>query len=400
MLLTLFSSFGQTFLISLFVPHLLETFALDPAQFGLIYALATLASAASLPFFGHLIDRMPLQRFSLMAGLGLVLACLTVALAPNIPVLFAGILGLRLTGQGLLSLTASTTMARTFADGRGRALSMSALGYPLGEGLLPLAIAALIHATGWRMSWGILGGFIALVLLPAMNSLTIGDKGPPRLIKAPAQPAISRPRLMLFRDWRFYALLPSNLFLPLALTALFLYQVLLAEERGWPAQTMATAFIGFAVARMSSSVMIGPLIDRFSATRLLPAVLLPATAGLFWLWAGESPFTPFAYLLLAGTSQGIAGPIMTSLWAEIYGVASLGQTKGTVAALAIFATALGPLLVGMLLGMGIDFSLLVPAAAVTALGITTLNFAMRIKLPSAECDYPDNPGAMSHASNK
>jgi hypothetical protein len=48
-LLTLFSSFGQTFLISIFVPRLLIEFRLNTAQFGAIYAGATLASAASLP---------------------------------------------------------------------------------------------------------------------------------------------------------------------------------------------------------------------------------------------------------------------------------------------------------------------------------------------------------------
>jgi MFS family permease len=56
-LLTLFSSFGQTFLISMFVPRLLETFQLNTAQFGLLYAAATITSALSLPFFGRLIDR-------------------------------------------------------------------------------------------------------------------------------------------------------------------------------------------------------------------------------------------------------------------------------------------------------------------------------------------------------
>ncbi|MDT8444540.1 MAG: MFS transporter, partial [Desulfuromonadales bacterium] len=138
MLLTFFSSFGQTFLISIFVPYFLEVFALDTAQFGLLYATATLASAASLPWFGRLLDRVPLRRFSLAAGLGLVLACLAIALAPNVGFLFVALLGLRLTGQGLLSLTASITMARVFERGRGRALSLSGLGYPLGEGLLPL----------------------------------------------------------------------------------------------------------------------------------------------------------------------------------------------------------------------------------------------------------------------
>ncbi len=109
-LLTLFSSFGQTFLISIFVPRLLEAFALDTAQLGALYAGATLTSAASLPFFGRLLDRVTLRGFSLAVGLGLVASCFALAFAPNVPALFLAILGLRLTGQGLLSLTASTTM--------------------------------------------------------------------------------------------------------------------------------------------------------------------------------------------------------------------------------------------------------------------------------------------------
>lgn len=127
-LLTLFSSFGQTFLISIFVPRLLEEFALNTAQFSALYAGATLTSAASLPFFGRLIDRVTLRAFSLAVGLGLVASCFTMALAPNVVVRFIAILGLRLTGQGLLSLTASTTMARVFTEGRGKALSVSSLG--------------------------------------------------------------------------------------------------------------------------------------------------------------------------------------------------------------------------------------------------------------------------------
>lgn len=68
LLLTLFSSFGQTFLVSIFVPHLLEEFSLNTAQFGSLYAAATLTSAAGLPFLGRLIDRVPLRRFSVASA--------------------------------------------------------------------------------------------------------------------------------------------------------------------------------------------------------------------------------------------------------------------------------------------------------------------------------------------
>lgn len=372
LLLTLFSSFGQTFLISIFVPRLLEEFTLDTAQFGMLYAGATLTSAASLPLFGRLMDRVTLRWFSLAVGWGLVAASFAMALAPNVAVLFLAILGLRLTGQGLLSLTASTTMARVFTEGRGRALSVSSLGYPLGEGLFPMAIVLLIHAAGWRLSWGILGGIIALILLPAMGSLL--HEVEPQHQREVYEHKLHPVQMRLLHDKRFYLLLPGSLFLPVVLTALFLYQIPLGETRGWSAQTMAVAFIGFAVARMVASLVVGPLIDRWKAVRLFPAILVPACVGLVVLSVGTSQWVAFVYLGLAGVSQGIAGPMMTALWAEVYGVETLGTTKSTVSMLGIFGTALGPVLLGGLLNAGVVFDVIIPVAAV--LGIVGIGLSL------------------------
>lgn len=377
-LLTLFSSFGQTFLISIFVPRLLEEFTLNTAQFGTLYAAATLISALSLPFFGRLIDRVTLRSFSLAVGSGLVVACMAMSLAPNVFVLFLGILGLRLTGQGLLSLTASTTIARVFTEGRGKALSVSGLGYPLGEGLLPMMIVLLIHAAGWRLSWAILGGIIAVLLLPAMVSL-LRDIEPlhkREIVRHQSQPR----KWQLLRDRRFYLLLPGHLFLPLVLTALFLYQLPLAEHRGWTVETMASAFIGFAVARMAASLIIGPWIDRFSAVRLFPLILVPVCFGLGALSLGTSTWIAFIYLIMAGISQGIASPMMTSLWAEVFGVESLGAIKGTVSTFGIFATALGPVMLGGLLKAGVAFDVIIPVSAMIGVLVTAFSFYARSRL--------------------
>lgn len=385
-LLTLFSSFGQTFLISVFVPLFLDSFALDTAQFGTLYAAATLASASCLPFFGRLLDRVPLRRFSPAVGLGLAASCLTLALAPNVAFLFLAIVGLRLTGQGLLGLTASTTMARVFERDRGRALSVTGIGYPLGEGLLPLGVVILIHAVGWRVSWGILGGVVVLLLLPIMFWLL--RHVPDRSTDSPASalPATGNPGLL--RDWRFYALLPGSLFLPLVLTALFLYQVPLAEARGWSLETMATAFVGFAAARLAGSLLIGPLIDRCSALRLFPYVVLPVFAGLVALSLGSAEWVALIYLTLAGVSQGIAGPTMTALWAEIFGIQSLGATKGTVATMGVLATAVGPLLLGGLLEWGVSFQFIVPCCAGLALLVILVGMIVRWRLGTTSQQIP------------
>lgn len=73
---------------------------------------------------------------------------------------------LRLAGQGLSGHTAETAMARYFKLQRGKALSVSSLGYPVGEGILPVAIAGLLAITSWRMTWGIIAAAIALIFIP------------------------------------------------------------------------------------------------------------------------------------------------------------------------------------------------------------------------------------------
>lgn len=381
LLLTLFSSFGQTFLISIFVPQILDSFGLGAGKFGILYAVATVLSGLSLPFFGRLIDRVPLRRFSLVVGLGLSASCFGMALSASVPMLFLSIFGLRLTGQGLLSLTASTTMARVFDEGRGKALSVSTLGYPLGEGLLPLAVVLMIHGLGWRMSWMLLGVLMLLVFVPATQSLL--RRHPMTAVVRDATSPVSRAGARFLRDPLFYLLLPANLAMPFILTALFLYQLQLAEWRGWSVETMAAAFIGFAVVRMLVSLVVGPLIDRWSALAILPALLIPACFGMGVLLLDDAPWIAWAYLILVGASQGMAGPMMTAVWAEVYGVKSLGATKGMVATFGVTATALGPLLLGLALGMGVGFPAIIISCLVICVACTLAAFIGRARVRRA-----------------
>ena len=172
---TFFSSFGQTFLISLFVPFFLTAFDLSNASFGSIYSLATLTSAFSLPFAGKWIDYLPLRRFSLIVAGGLMIAAFTVSISWHVGVLFVGLLLLRLSGQGLSGHTAQTAMAKFFDIERGKALSIANLGYPIGEAILPLIITTLIPILSWRGAWGGIAVVIGLLLVPVVLGILSGQ---------------------------------------------------------------------------------------------------------------------------------------------------------------------------------------------------------------------------------
>ena len=78
-LLTFFSSFGQTFFIGLSGEELRAKFDLTDGEFGLTYMVATLASAATLPFIGRTLDTMPGRRVVLFVIPCLSVACLLIA---------------------------------------------------------------------------------------------------------------------------------------------------------------------------------------------------------------------------------------------------------------------------------------------------------------------------------
>ena len=71
-----YSSPGQSFAVAVFVPSLSAAFGLGAGGFGLLYSIATLASALFLPVFGPMMDRYNLRVYSVFVGAGLMIGCL------------------------------------------------------------------------------------------------------------------------------------------------------------------------------------------------------------------------------------------------------------------------------------------------------------------------------------
>ncbi len=122
------SSFGQTFFISLSGGEIRRELGLSHGDFGLLYMVATLGSAATLPFLGRTIDRFATRHVAAATILGLAGACLVMAWVPSVPVLLLALYLLRLGGQGMMSQTAFTAVGRWFTAHRGRAVSYATIG--------------------------------------------------------------------------------------------------------------------------------------------------------------------------------------------------------------------------------------------------------------------------------
>ena len=144
MLLMFSSCYGQTYFISLYSAEIRQEFGLTHGDFGLYYFLGTLASGFTLAWVGRFIDTMGLRRFTLANIGGLAFASIAMALTPAAFAIPAIIFLLRLFGQGLMPLASVTAMSRYFARDRGKALSISTLGLPISEAILPIVVVLVI----------------------------------------------------------------------------------------------------------------------------------------------------------------------------------------------------------------------------------------------------------------
>lgn len=362
---TFISSFGQTFLISLFVPFFLEDFQLSNAGFGSLYSLATLSSAALLPYLGRWIDHLPLKQYSLYVAVGLLTASLVMAFAWHIVLLYAGILLLRLNGQGLSGHTAQTAMARYFIVERGKALSISSLGYPFGEGVFPVLIAGMLTVLSWRMTWGIFALVLGLLFIPLILGILNGSDTN-RLDEYSARKRESGKTVQgygeILNDRRFWLLVPAVLLPAFWATALFLYQVSVAGQLGWTSALIASAFVAFAGFRILGSLGIGPLIDRWNAQTLFPFYLLPFGAGLVLAYWHPGNWSAFVYMALLGITMGIGSNIKSALWAELYGTEVVGTVRSLFSSLMVFSTALSPFLIGWMLDHDVSIEIILLGA--------------------------------------
>lgn len=372
-LMTFFSSFGQTFFISLFGGEIRDEFSLSHGEFGLIFSVATLSSGLMLMWLGRLIDHIDLRVFTAGVCAGLTIACAFIGLVAGPVLLGLAIFFLRFMGQALMVHTAMTSLARYFDVDRGKAISIANLGIHGGRGVFPMIAIALAAALGWRGVWLAAAAMLAVALVPLMLWLLKGHGERHRRMLSRVSPpeavaagAVGRQWTLkeVVRDPRFYFLIPLALSLAFTGTGIIFHQVYLVQTKGWDLAWFAGAFIGLATSSAAFSLLSGPLVDRVGSRRLVPYFAIPAFIAIVLLATFDHPLIAYLFMILFGISEGISRTVLGALWAELYGVLNLGAIRGLLSALAIIGTSLSPILMGWLIDLGISLETILYGCAV------------------------------------
>ena len=351
-ILTFCSSFGQTFFIGIFNPFIRQDLSLSHSEFGMIYSLATLLSSFSLIWIGKKIDDFKIIYFAIGVCLFLSFAAFFLTLVTNLTLLFFGIYFLRLSGQGLMTHTASTSMAKFFDLNRGKALSISWLGLSLGEGILPYLVIFFMKLYSWKMIWMGLSILLLLVVPIVFFILrTYQDGATEQSINKPSvdKQIKNWTRAEVLKDPKFYFLLPAVLAPAFLTTGIFINQIYIFESKNWSMLLLAQGFTLYAIVSVITLAVSGFLIDRFSAIKVLPFYLLPTiTAYLLVIFSGWK-FAPIAMMILIAMTNGTSSVLLTSTWSEIYGTKHLGGIRSITVSFFVFSTAVAPVLFGFLI---------------------------------------------------
>ncbi|MFQ1700292.1 MFS transporter [Loktanella agnita] len=356
-LLAALSSFGQTFLISVFAGEIRAEFGLSNGDWGLLYMVATMASAAVMVWGGSLTDRFRARDLGVtILGL-LALTCLAMAWNTHVIGLLLVIFFLRFFGQGMSSMISVVAISRWFIATRGRALAIAALGFISAEMVLPVTTVWIKSHVDWRSIW-VGFAYIILALIPLLWMLLKLERTP----QATAQHDIATgmnarhwTRAQALRHPLFWVLALSMALFPMMATTFWFHQVHFAEIKGWDHLTLVAVLPLGTASFMASNFLFGWAVDRFGVSRLLLVYLLPYTVAFVMHGFATSIVWTAIGVMLMGLAGGGQSTLPGSVWSTYFGTAHIGAIKSAAMALAVLGSAIGPGLSGWLIDAGVGY---------------------------------------------
>jgi len=358
-LLTFLSSFGQTYFISIFSGEIRNTFDLSHGDWGLIYGFGTFASAIVMIWAGGLTDIMRVRKLGLIVLCALSASCLFMAFNPLVALLPVVIFCLRLTGQGMSTHIAAVAMSRWFVSNRGKALSISNLGFSFGEALIPLFLVSALIYFSWQKIW-ILAALVTFFSIPILIWLLRQERSPQSIDADDQSLGMNKlhwTRKQTISHPLFWFMMPAVIGQSAFNTAFFFQQVHFSEIKGWEHLDLVSMFPVYTGVAICMMFLSGILLDKLGTAKLIPYFQLPMIIAFILFAFGETLYSALLGFIFLGITSGANTTLPNAFWAEFFGTKHLGSIKAAAAAGMVLGSAIGPALTGILLDFDISLNL-------------------------------------------
>jgi len=350
-----FTAPGQTIGVSAFTDDLIESLGTTRSAVSTAYLVGTLTGAAALPFIGRWVDRAGVKRTLTVVSVGFAAAVALTGTVQNIVMLALAFVGLRMLGQGSMSLIGTQGVVMWFERRRGFALALNTMGSVAILSLAPLTFAALIRGFGWRTTWLLLGVLVILTVLPIARFLIIdrpediGQVPDGRASDQPARAVRGRSFTVseAIRTPAFWTLTSIGFMAGAVSTALTFHNTDLLGEQGLTKTQAAAIFIPQLVGSVASSFVVGSLTDRLPARPLMFFGGIMLGLGTFLATVAEPGMMASLYGLVLGLGGGAIGALSGALYPKWFGVDHIGSIKGISTTANVGASAVGPLILSI-----------------------------------------------------
>jgi len=354
-----FVSAGVRHAVGPFLKPMVEDLHVDRGSFSLVIALGLFLYGAFMPWVGGLADRFGAR---IVTSIGCVLLAAALALTGQCQNLWQlalvyGVLaslGLAATGP----VVANAVITRWFSRRRGTAVSILGSASMTGMSLLVPVVAWLILTVGWRMTYGLIGVFVLVVMLPlcllvvrdSPEAMGLAVDGAPALagssVAAPAQRTSTATAL---RTVAFWQLAGSFFTCGFSMSLVSSHGVPMLTDHGY-SPIFASWIIGvLGASSIAFTLLLGGLSDRFGARPVLSGIYTGRAfifAGLFLI--RDNPLAILGVAIAGGLTLAGSMSMTSMLTADIYGRFSVGRILGVIFLVHQTGAALGSSLAGAL----------------------------------------------------
>jgi MFS family permease len=356
------------YIANVFAPYLLNAFGWSKAQFSLT-GTVVLMSLICLPIGGRLTDIYGMRR---MVRFGVFFTPLIYvaysAMTGDISQYFAiSIAMIVLVAPTTSSLVYGRLIAEEFRLARGAALGIAACAPPLAGAASVPFLNAFIEAHGWRNGYLLVaacfavGGFLTVLLIPKSSRDT-------RLAaKAADRPAGTDYRAIL-RTPAFQIIVVGMFLcnLPFIMQGSQLMVILL--EKGLTSATAAWMVSVYATGIVVGRILCGLALDRFPAPIVVAVGLGIPCIGLFILASALThPMLIAVAVAILGLSMGAIADVMVYIVMRYFKVEIFSTVFGLIGVAVASSTALGSLILSLILKLSGSFSGFLYLSSATAM---------------------------------
>ncbi len=379
----MFFTIGSTIsTIGVFFNPLIHQFGWSHEQVSRLATAYILCMGVTAPAAGWMLDRVPAQ---LPMGVGVTAVAAGYLLASRAGSLAALIAAFALIGAGVgaSSLVPGTIVAANwFKQRRGLAIGIAVCGSAVGATVMPPTVAHLIIVHGWSTAMLCIGAPSLAIALPVI--LAVVRTRPPGAVAASSGREMApSPGLELgaaLCSLPFWMLAGVQVLFTVAFNGVYYHLVPYLIGAGYSPEHAALIFGAKSLFVTVGTIVLGGLADRIGARRVLAFAMLLLCVSLIDLFAVGSPafglIAAMLFIVGYGSPTGATSTTIPMLLVECLGMRRFATLMGIIGFIATVASALGPIVTGLIFDMTRSYS--VPYTLCAALFAAAALIAMMV----------------------